>query len=144
MRIGVASWRHQLRVSRVISFHRLLNCARKTWGAIWFCSSFQRTEWVSPPLNKCLLSSLKWVIWINYWCHCLQTNLRGAGRPFFILLLSSLWWKRQSPTRPQCPWNSHQRDCSALLREDFDARPTVPFHNEVVKLYALRLPAINI
>ena len=58
MRIGVASRRHQLRVSRIIPFHRLLNCARKL-GAEYDYGSFQGNKWVSPPLNKFFLQKFE-------------------------------------------------------------------------------------
>lgn len=61
LRIGVAFRRHQPRVSRVSSFHRLLNCAQNL-GAEYDYSSFLETKWASPLLNKFLPSSPKGVL----------------------------------------------------------------------------------
>lgn len=111
VRIGVASRRHQLRTSRVISFHRLLKCERKLGSWI----RLQLRNWVSPPLNKFSSSSLEWVIWSGYWCHRLETHRRGLWRPSLSppsLCCCGVDCEREGKkcdaSSAQCPQNSEQ------------------------------------
>lgn len=96
MRIGAAFRRHQLCVSHVGSFHRLLKCARKLGSRI-------RLQQVPRQNGSVLLfkqvSSKQSEVSLG--SRCLKTNPRRTERP--SLSSSDCERKEKSPTRPPCP-----------------------------------------